>query len=108
MIYKYLKNFLFLVTLLLVTNTLSAQDRVFARTYQSNVLNKGNIDIEIWNTFSFGRANYYTKQKQRLEFEVGITDRLQTAFYLNNSTSTTEYKDSLSGGVKTSSAAISF
>lgn len=104
--YLYLISICFLI--LITKQKAHSQDRVFARTYQSNVLTKGNIDIEIWNTYSFGREDFYAKQKQRLEFEIGVTDRLQTAFYLNNSTNTSLQKDSISGNIKTSSSSVSF
>jgi hypothetical protein len=81
-----------------------AQDRQFVRTYQSLTLPKGAKDIEIWNTFRTGRKYFYTRLDQRLEFETGLTDRLQTAVYLNGShisqgsyfiNSAGEYKDTL-------------
>jgi hypothetical protein len=60
-----------------------SQDRVFARTYQSNVLGKNNKDLEIWNTYSFGRDYFYTKLQQRFEFEIGLSNKLQTSVYIN-------------------------
>lgn len=65
--------------------SLLAQDRQFARTYQSTVLPKGAFDIEFWNTFRTGREYLYTRFDQRLEFEYGVTDRFQNAFYFNAS-----------------------
>src|SRR5204863_9653339 len=75
-------SFLFVI---LFTGPAFAQDRNFARTYQSITLPKGNKDIEVWNTFRSGRNNFYRRIDQRIEFEVGLTDKLQTAFYLNAS-----------------------
>lgn len=72
-----------IAVLITFSNNIYSQDRVFARTYQSLTLPKGSKDIEFWNTLHTGRANLYRKLKQRLEMEVGITDNLQTAFYLN-------------------------
>jgi hypothetical protein len=64
----------------LVTN---AQDRIFTYTYQSNVLNKGQKEIEVWSTLGTGRQDYYRGLNHSLEFEIGLGKKLQTAFYLN-------------------------
>ena len=37
------------MTLVLLPGTLIAQDRVFAYTYQTNILNKGDFDLEFQN-----------------------------------------------------------
>ncbi len=60
-----------------------AQDRVFTYTYQSPVLNKGQKEIEVWTTLRGGRNDYFRGIDHRLEFEIGLGKRLQTAFYLN-------------------------
>lgn len=61
-----------------------AQDRYFARTYTSNVLPKGAIDIEWWHTSRFGHLNqYFNAQDQRMELEFGLGKNVQTAFYFN-------------------------
>ena len=69
-----------------------SQDRNFAYNYQSTVLNKGQRDFEVWNTYKTGRAELFRQLDQRLEFEVGLTSKLQTSFYLNSSQKT--YQDS--------------
>jgi hypothetical protein len=69
---------------------LFAQDRIFNYVYQTNVLNKGQKEIEVWNTFSWGKVDFYREFSHRLEFEIGLNKRLQTAFYLNVS-SESEY-----------------
>ncbi len=66
-----------------LTITTNAQDRHFAWTYESTTLPKGAIDIEPWVTFSAGGENFYNSYENRIEFETGLTDRLQTAVYLN-------------------------
>ena len=66
-------------------NIIQAQDRHFVWTYESTTLPKGAIDIEPWVTYSSGRNNFYRKYESRLEFETGLTDKLQTAVYLNTS-----------------------
>ena len=77
-----MKKFL-IFGLLLSTLTNSAQDRLFTYTYQSTVLNKGQKELEIWNTLKTGREDYYSRLDHRTEFEIGLGGKLQTAFYLN-------------------------
>ncbi len=92
---------------LFIFSAATAQDRNFARTYQSNVLNKGNFDLEVWSTYSFGRDDFYSKLVQRFEFEFGVTDRLQTAFYLNYG-QVSYFDPEGDGSVKTGTTGISF
>lgn len=62
----------------------TAQDRFFARTYTSNVLPKGDIDLEFWHTSRFGRQQqFFHAQDQRIEVEIGLGKNIQTAFYFN-------------------------
>lgn len=67
-----------------------AQDRMFNYVYQSLVLNKGQKEIETWVTPKLGKSDFYRALNTRVEFEVGLGKRLQTAFYLNYSSSVTE------------------
>jgi len=76
------RSFLILLALYGVITT-KAQDRLFTYTYQSNVLNKGQRELECWNTFSTGREDYYTRYDNRTEYEIGLGQNLQTSFYLN-------------------------
>ncbi len=75
---KYLLPVLFFACL-----SVSAQDRLFTYTYQSTVLNKGQKEIEVWNTLRTGREDFYARLDHRTEFEIGLGNKLQTAFYLN-------------------------
>lgn len=77
-----MKNLLFFV-FLVSAMTSQAQDRLFTYTYQSNVLNKGQKELEVWTTMRNMRVNFYRAVDHRLEFEVGLGSKLQTAFYLN-------------------------
>lgn len=61
-----------------------SQDRHFAWAYESTTLPKGSIDVESFYTVSTGRENFYNRFAHRLELEVGLSDRLQTAFYFNS------------------------
>jgi len=71
-------------------STLFAQDRMFAYTYQTNVLNKGDFDIEFQNTLLTGKAGDFSPYvfgqhlDQRLEFEFGLGSKIQTSFYFNS------------------------
>ena len=65
-----------------------AQDRLFTYTYQSNVLNQGQKEIEVWNTIRTGRKDFYLRYDHRTEFEIGLGRNLQTAFYLNATSKT--------------------
>jgi len=70
---------------------LTAQDRVFARTYQSNVIPKGSFDIEYFSLLSSGKkadqSPYILGRKlyNRIELEYGLGKNIQTAFYFNTS-----------------------
>lgn len=66
----------------------SANERHFSYTYESAVLPPGARELEVWTTSRIGREDFYVRFDQRLEFEVGLTDRVMTAFYLNTSATT--------------------
>ena len=74
---------------------LKAQDRLFTYTYQSNVLGKGQRELEVWNTARMGKSDYFFRLDHRTEFEMGLGKNLQTAFYLNLTTKTFALGDSL-------------
>ena len=78
-------TFFTFLTLTGLFNITFAQDRHFAWTYESTTLPKGAIDFEPQVTYSTGRNNFYRKYESRLEFETGLTNKLQTAVYLNTS-----------------------
>lgn len=78
-----MKNILIFVFAAFCVFPASAQDRVFARTEQSNTLPKGVREIETWNTVRLVRNSYYSSLRQRIEFETGLTNRVQTSVYIN-------------------------
>jgi len=79
-----IRSILFSIILLSgAQNYVQAQDRVFARTYQTNVLPLGVKELEYWSTLRSGREHFYNALDQRLELELGLGKNLQTAFYLN-------------------------
>lgn len=73
--------------------TASANERHFTYTYETAVLAPGAREVEIWSTPRLGRLDYYARFDHRLEIEVGLTDRLLTAFYLNASAATFDEPD---------------
>ena len=85
-----------LITLLVFVSGLAATPLAYANerhltyTYETAVLPRGAKEIEIWTTPRLGRDDYYARFDERLEFEVGVTDRLQTSLYLNWNAITSE------------------
>ena len=47
------------------------------------MLTPGAREIEVWTTWRTGREQFYSRFDERLELEIGVTDRLMTAVYLN-------------------------
>ncbi len=86
---------------LTVAGTAEANERHFTYTYETATLPAGSFELEPWATLRLGRAQYYTGTDYRLEFEGGLTDRLQTALYLNGSA-----EASAANGVLTTSSAF--
>jgi len=72
-----------LAVLALLAADASASERRFTYTYESTVLAPGERELEPWTTWRAGRDGYYSAFDERLEFEVGLTERLQTSLYLN-------------------------
>lgn len=60
-----------------------ANERHFTYTYETATLPAGATELEIWNTARVGRDKYFSRLEHRLEFEWGVTDRLQSAIYYN-------------------------
>jgi hypothetical protein len=49
--------------------------------------------LESWNTLRTGRDDYYTRFDNRTEYEIGLGNNLQTAFYLNLTSKTKTVTD---------------
>ena len=73
----------FLVAVSSVARPAHANERHFTYTYESATLPAGAAEIEPWTTWRVGREDYYNRFDHRLEFEYGLTDRLQTSIYIN-------------------------
>ncbi len=82
-----LKSFLVFL-LITISIFLQAQDRLFTYSYQSNVLSNKRSELEFYNTFRAGKEDYFLRHDFRAEFEIGLTKRIQSAFYLNVSSKT--------------------
>jgi hypothetical protein len=79
-----MKKLILLLLFFVFVFTSYSNERKFTYTYQSGVLGKGNKELEIWSTARIGKdMPYYARLDHRMEFEWGITNKLQTAFYLN-------------------------
>lgn len=68
----------------------AASERHFTYTYESGVLRPGERELEPWSTFRLGKSQFFSRLDTRIEAELGLTDRLQTALYLNLSATTAE------------------
>jgi len=71
------------LTVALAPTVAHASERRFTYTYESSVLNPGDVELEIWNSVRAGRSSFYNRLEQRIEVEVGVAPGLQTALYLN-------------------------
>ena len=91
-----------LASLTLIAMTTSqaayASERHFGYVIESAVLAPGEKELELWSTYRRGREAFYSRMDNRLELEIGITDQLMTAFYLNYSSKT---QDDGAGGLVT-------
>ncbi|MFZ4707524.1 MAG: hypothetical protein ACOYMF_16110, partial [Bacteroidales bacterium] len=90
---NFLKKSALISLMLLGITTTQAQDRLFTYTYQSTVLNEGQRELESWNTLRTGREDYYSTYDNRTEYEIGLGNNLQTAFYLNLTSKTKTISD---------------
>jgi hypothetical protein len=67
----------------LMAGAAGANERHFGYVYETGVLAPGAKELETSTTLRTGREDYYSALDHRLEFEVGVADKLMTAFYLN-------------------------
>jgi hypothetical protein len=83
------------LSLSVVFGDADASQRRFTYTYESLVLNPGEVELEPWTTFRIGKEDYFARLDQRIEFEVGLSSKLQTSFYLNLHASTSQVDSTL-------------
>jgi hypothetical protein len=80
------RRFSTILALGLLASFTRADQRFFAYTYEPKTLPKGAVEVEQWATMRNSRdAGLYTRWDLRTEYEIGLTDRLTTAIYLNAS-----------------------
>lgn len=101
-----MKKMVVVTFVLLSTLNVLAQDRIFNYTYQTNVLNKGQKELEVWTTVLTGKKNYYREIQNRVEYEIGLGSKLQVAFYLNSKQKA--FFDDVSGEIVMDPTEISF
>lgn len=78
-----MKTILAVLTIFIFSDLTYSDDRRFTYTYESPTLAKNEKDLEVWTTYKGGRETFYSAFENRFEFEVGLTNKLQTAFYIN-------------------------
>ena len=66
----------------------AASEHRFAWSYESGVLNPGDVELEPWTTVELGRDAFYDRVQTRLEIETGIVRGVQSALYLDFSGTT--------------------
>lgn len=84
---RAMPRFAVVVGLVTLAVAAHANERRFAYTYESATLPTGVRELELWTTNRVGREERYNRFDTRFEYEVGLTDRLLTAFYVNTSAS---------------------
>src|SRR3954470_2097669 len=101
-----MKKTILIFSFLIIGNYCYSQDRYFGRTYTTNILPKGNFDIELWHTSRFGHeGQYFHAMDQRVEYEVGLGSNVQTAFYFNRFQKS--FSDSLNEMIETNEIGFS-
>lgn len=98
-----MKKIILLTTSIFTLSSISAQDRQFANTYQSTNLSRGFRDFEVWTTIRMGKEAFYRALDERLEFEVGLNDRLQTSIYFNATHQSSADKNDSTGTINSES-----
>ena len=79
-----LKILFFVAVLGLFARVAQADERLFTYVYDAAVLPEGSAEFEQWITNQSGREDGdYSAWNFRSEIEYGMTERLQTALYLN-------------------------
>src|SRR5450631_210094 len=77
-------RFALLLVLLIATPSAWAGESLFSRTYTTETVPGGHFELEqLIRNRSERSFGHYSAYDFRTEFEYGITDNLQGAFYLN-------------------------
>lgn len=83
MLFNFTPSRLTFLALTLLAAPALANERHFTFSYESAVLPEGAKELEVWATPRYLRDDYYGRLDTRLELEVGVSDTVMTAFYLN-------------------------
>jgi len=72
-----------LVSLAALSLQAKAGNRRFGYSYETTTMSKGAMELESWVTWKTQKASdpNFERFDMRNEFEYGVTDRLQLAFY---------------------------
>ena len=69
---------------LLISSSINADTKFFARSYSAYTLPAKALEFEFWQTGRIGKgAGYYYRWQPRFEVEYGVTDRLTASMYFN-------------------------
>jgi len=90
---RFLLGSLIISASLGVTSLAGATERHFTYTYESGVLAPGHVELEPWTTVRVGREDFYSRIDNRLEFELGLSERLQSSLYLNTTATAQDVTD---------------
>lgn len=88
------------VAVALAAAAAAANERHFGFTYETAVLPPGEREVEVWVTPRVGRAEHYLRFDNRVEVELGLSDRLMSAFYLNGTALSQRVGDGLQSSVE--------
>jgi hypothetical protein len=69
-----------------------ASERRFAYMTSTDVLSPGDFELEPWSTLQMGREDFYFRMDHKVELEVGVTDWVQSAFYLKMRSTTKDVR----------------
>src|SRR6187402_675980 len=84
---------LFIGAFLSAASSAFATERHFTYNYESGVLAPGHVELEPWTTVRVGREDFYSRIDNRLEFELGLSERLQSSLYLNTTATAQDVTD---------------
>jgi hypothetical protein len=102
-------SFAVLCSIILFSHSQSpGNERKFSYVYESSVLPTGVRELEVWNTLRAGKDAYFRALDQRMEFEVGVTDHLMTAFYINLESTAADSNGTAPGGILQTEHNVSF
>jgi len=69
---------------LLISSSINADTKFFARSYSAYTLPAKALEFEFWQTGRIDKgAGYYYRWQPRFEVEYGVTDRLTASMYFN-------------------------